>query len=318
MYRGKDVTQSLKKVEKKGGFAEKHSNLQVSHEEIDINDLVPLESQRITKGTWVEQRLIEQGMDWWAFDALGVCRDINDNINYVWNGCGRLAIAQMYANKLGISFKVPCRVVIGTKEEAAYYFAYTQDKGRRTLSKEVLFVNRVFSKMDTEATDEVSKLTFLGLYVKGDSGQSVPTIPENDDYEISYRGFYEALHDKNMANGEIPLMRQARDMIVDAWGNKPGFIKIHQDIFWAMCCFLNVYPEARNNGIYASISNALKSVASAQKDPKKLPLKQKGLSGNSGIAPQLALGLFYALKDTEHWTSYCENKLPVGRLKELI
>jgi len=324
MYRGKPILKSIKKIDKKTtkstGFAEVNANLTYTNEDIDLKDLIPLDSQRETKGSWSEQCLINQGFDWWAFQTLGVCRDPRDGKNYVWDGCGRLSIAQLYANKIGMSFKVPCRVVEGTKEQAAFYFAYTQDTpGRRTLTKEVLFVNQVASGMFDEATREATViLPFLGLYIKGDSGKSVPENPAKTDYEISYRGFHEALVNENMASGDIALLRQSRDMIVTAWGKTSGFTKINQDVFWAVTCFLKVYPEARKNGINSALQSFLNGLAITVKDPKKLQWKQKGLSGNAGVAPQLAYGLRDAFKDSSLWTPHCSNNLPESRLKELL
>ena len=215
---------------------------------------------------------------------------------------------------------MPCRVVEGTKEQAAFYFAYTQDTpGRRTLTKEVLFVNQVASGMFDEATREATViLPFLGLYIKGDSGKSVPENPAKTDYEISYRGFHEALVNENMASGDIDLLRKSRDMIVTAWGKTSGFTKINQDVFWAVTCFLKVYPEARKNGINKALQDFLSSVAILYKDPKKLEWKQKGLSGNAGVAPQLAYGLHQAFRKSSLWTSYCDMKLPAKRIEEML
>jgi hypothetical protein len=324
MYRGKPIFKSIKKIDKKTtastGFTEVNHDLSYSNEEIDIKDLIPLDSQRVTKGSWTEQRLIERGFDWWAFDILGVCRDINDGKLYVWNGCGRLSIAQLYANKIGMSFKVPCRVVEGTKEQAAFYFAYTQDTpGRRTLTKEVLFVNQVASGMFDEATREATViLPYIGLYIKGDSGKSVPENPAKTDYEISYRGFHEALTNEHMAEGDVPLLKLARDMIVTAWGNKVGFTKINQDVFWAVTCFLKIYPEAQKNGINKALQLFLNGLATTVKDPKNLNWKPKGLSGNSGVAPQLAFGLREAFKLADSWNTNCDNNLQKHRLEALI
>ena len=44
------------------------------------------------------------------------------------------------------------------------------------------------------------------------------------------------------------------------------------------------------------------------KDPKKIDWKDKGLSGNSGVAPQLAMGLLKAFMNSGLWQSHWASK----------
>lgn len=313
MYNGKDVSKTIKKIEKANGFDQKHSGLKFRMEDIEVSKLIPLESQRITKESWAKKRLTDQGMDWWAIGTPSVVKDINDHQYYVWDGCGRLAIAQLWANHVGMDVKLQCSVCDGTKEEAAFYFGYTQDAGRRTLSKEVLFVNRWYSQ-DPAARQEEQELTNCGLFVKGDSGLSVPELPTPGSYEISYRAFHEAKTHKYMAWDEatqlvdFSLLKQARDMIVLAWAKNKSFKSVNQDIFWALVCFLKRFPAARKNGLNIALQDFLAVMALTHKDPKKIDWKDKGLSGNSGVAPQLAMGLLKAFMASALWQNQWQSK----------
>jgi hypothetical protein len=317
MYRGKDVSKSIKNINKANGFKEKHTGLKFDLKEIKVSDLIPLESQRLTKGNWVEKRLKDQGMDWWAFGTLQVVKDINDQKYYVWDGCGRLAIAQMFANSQGFDISVPCCVIEGDKKEAAFYFGYSQDTGRRTLSKEVLFVNRWYSN-DPEALEQGTVLDLMGLYIKNDSGMSVPENPTLGHHEIGYRAFNEALTNNLMADNDIALLRQAKDMIVNAFSRNPNWNNIiPQDVLWAVTCFLKTYPKARTNGVNKALSDFLVIVALSSKDAK-VDWKDKGLSGNSGVAPQLAYGMFKAFIKSAYWKEQFRNVLVLKTLEDLV
>jgi hypothetical protein len=317
MYRGKDVSKSIKNINKSNGFEEKNAGLKFDLKEIKVSELIPLESQRITKGNWVEKRLKEQGMDWWAFGTLQVVKDTADQKYYVWDGCGRLAIAQLYANSIGIDIPVPCCVIDGDKKKAAFYFGYSQDAGRRTLSKEVLFVNRWYSN-DPDALAEGQQLDLLGLYIKNDSGMSVPENPTLGHYEIGYRAFNEALHNSLMADNDLTLFKQAKDMVANAFSKNPNWNNvIPQDVLWATTCFLKTYPVARKNGLNKAIQDFLVLVALSSKDAK-VDWKEKGLSGNAGVAPQLAYGMFKAFTKSAYWKDQFRNVIAFKTLEDTV
>jgi len=306
-FRG-DAEAIIKKLAKKEANKTLNSNLVPKLMSIATKDLVPLESQRVTKENWTIKRLEAlNGLDMWAFGTLSVCYDPSDKKYYVWDGCGRLALAQLHGLE-----SVPCVVIEGAKERAAFYFGYNQDnsQGRRTLSKEVLFVNRYYSGDET-AIEEANLLIMLGLYVKGDTDFSVPNPTPVGYVEIGYRAFAEG---HKIAVSDIHLQRQARDMIVSAWSNNPNGCRfINQDIYWALIQFLSSYPEARKNGVNTSLQQFLTHVATG-KDQSKVIWKERGLSGNSGVSKILALGLLKAFKDSIYYKdSY---KLVAKRLKD--
>lgn len=308
-FRG-DAESAVKKLAKKEANRTSNSHLTPKLMNISTRELVPLESQRVTKENWTVKRLEALGgLDMWAFGTLSVCYDIRDNTYYVWDGCGRLALAQLH----GLD-TVPCVVIEGKKEQAAFYFGYNQDssQGRRTLSKEVLFVNRYYSG-DTTALQEANILTLLGLYVKGDTDYSVPNPTPVGYVEIGYRAFAEG---NKIAHGDIHIQRQARDMIVSAWSNNPnGCQFINQDIYWALIQFLMSYPEARKNGLNTSLQQFLTHIATG-KDQSKVTWKEKGLSGNSGVSKILAMGLLKSFKDSIYYKDSFKSILTTKRLKE--
>jgi hypothetical protein len=291
MFRG-DADIAVQKLQAKKAVETKHLELDPKLLKINTNLLVPLESQRVTKENWTIKRLEALGgLDMWAFGTLDVCLDPRDGVYYVWNGCGRLALAQLHGLE-----QVPCVVIEGPKEQAAFYFGYNQDstQGRRTLSKEVLFVNRYYSG-DSTAIDEADILNQLGLYIKGDTNFSVPQPTPDASVEIGYRAFAEA---QKITQQNLNVQRQARDMVVSAWSNNPNGCKfINQDIYWALCQVLTTAPLARKGMLNTRLQQFLTYVATGQ-DQTSVKWKPKGLSGNSGISRILAVGLVKAFKDS--------------------
>lgn len=288
-----DTQKLIKTISKKGLVQEKNVGLVRTLEELDVNSLEPLESQRITKTEWVQKRIEKMGgLDWFAFGQLSVCRDTTDGKDYIWDGCGRHAIAVA----VGVD-KVPCVVIEGKKEDAAKYFAYNQDEGRRSLSKEVLFVNQVYSG-DPDALKQLSDLQTLGMYVQGDTDLPAPNPVPPNSIEVNYRTFNEGY---KIANGNLNVMRQARDMISIAWSQGNNVCKFIQgDIYWGVLYLLVTYPAAQTNGANAGLQAYLNSLG-ANKQQKKIKWKPTGLSGNSGVAPVLAYGLLKDWMDTDHF-----------------
>jgi hypothetical protein len=303
-----NAEQVITKLAKSNSIKTSNKHLEPKIEKIPTDKLVPLESQRVTKDTWAQKRLQALGgLDMWAFGTLSVCRDPRDNVNYVWDGCGRLALAQLHGLK-----EVPCVVIEGEKERAAFYFGYNQDstQGRRTLSKEVLFVNRYYSG-DATAIAESNLLDRLGLYVKGDTDYAVPNPQPNGHIEIGYRAFSEG---QGISGNNFAIQRQARDMIVTAWSNNPlGCHFINQDIYWAMLELLKSIPETRKNGVNVALQQFLINLATGR-DQKRVDWKDKGLSGNSGVSKQLAAGLLRAFKESSYWKPGFNNTLTFKKI----
>lgn len=288
-----DTAKLIKTVNKKGLATEKNAGLTRTLEYLHVDSLEPLESQRITKTEWVQKRIEKcGGLDWFAFGQLSICRDTNDGIDYIWDGCGRHAIAKA----VGIDI-VPCVVIEGRKEDAAKYFAYNQDEGRRSLSKEVLFVNQVYSG-DKDALIQLSHLQTLGMFVQGDTDMPAPNPVPTNSIEVNYRTFNEGL---KIAKGDLQVMRQARDMIAIAWSQGNNVCKFIQgDIYWGLLHLLVTFPSAQTNGVNAGLQTYLNSLGGLY-EQKKIKWKPAGLSGNSGVAPMLSYGLLCDWGNSQHF-----------------
>lgn len=278
-------------------------------EKISTDTLFPLDRQRDTKTTWCVDRLKALGgFDWLAFGTLFVVLDKNDNKYYVWDGCGRLALAQLHFG----SIEVPCLVTDGTQQELAKYFAYNQDDGRRTLSKEVLFGAR-YESGDPQAQKDADLLGYLGLYTKNDA-DPVP-VPNINDIEIKFRTFDEG---KKISGNDRALQKQVRDMIATAWeSNKLGCTMIHQDVYWALIFLLKFYSNFRSNGCNEALQEWLTNVARNQQQ-NKVKWKPKSLSGNAGVAPTLALALYEDFRSSDLFTAYIAGKNRIELLRTYI
>lgn len=310
MFRG-DVANAQRTIAKKGATQTLNGNIKPRLVNLKTSDLVPLESQRTTKEKWTTDRLTDLGgLDMWAFGTLSVCFDSRDQTHYVWDGCGRLALAQLHGLE-----EVPCIVIEGAKEQAAFYFGFCQEKGRRTLSKEVLFVNRAYSG-DEQAIKQVYVLDQLGLYIKGDTDYAIPNPTPSGHVEIGYRAFNEGVRIAD----DMTLARQARDMIVTAWSNNPnGCTFINQDIFWAVIRLLKVYPELRNSKhqVGQALQQFLNQLGGLTAQ-KNIDWKPPGLSGNSGVATQLAYGLLKAFRQSSYWKDSFNNGIRNKRIEDLL
>jgi hypothetical protein len=308
-FRG-DADAVVKSLEKKGLRGKVlNRDIKPRLEFIDIDLLEPLETQRWTKGNWIVDRHEDiGGFDMVANGVLEVARDPDTGRYGVWNGCGRLGLAQTNG---GID-QLPCVVYDLTWKRAAFYFAYNQDRGRRTLSKESIFVNAVASG-DEESVQWESRIGFLGLYVKGDTDHAVPHPQDPSSVEIRYRSLVEGY---KLANGDMALQRHARDMIFGAWSRRDeGCPMINQDLYWAVIVFLRTFPDARKNGMNRSFQKFLDWLAEGktQSSASKAWKDVKGLSGNSGVSKQLALGLAKAFR--EYTDGKYNNSIVLARLQ---
>lgn len=280
-----DYDKEYKKIREQGLNHWFNQNRIPKLEFIDIADLVPLESQRETNSTWATQRLRDRcGLDLLALGALSVARG-KDLLNRVFDGLGRFTLADLS----GYPGPLPCLVYDMEPEEAAFYFYYNQERGRRNLSREATFVNSYIAG-EKSAVALALVLEQVGLYIQGNTHYPVPHPMRPHTAEISYRAISEA-HDK-IAEGDIALLKQARDMIYTAFSNSPsGCNKIAQDLYWAVLQILVTYPQARKGVINDSIQKYLDYLAmgsSQSQVVKEWKGDARGLSGNVGVSKTLA------------------------------
>lgn len=241
-----DYGTAVKKIDKNGWTKVLNTDIPKTFENIPIYKLELLETQRNAKSDWAVERLKARGgIDMLALGVLCVARDPKTKINYVWDGAGRWLLCEA----MGYKGDLPCMVYEINRETAAYYFSYNQDEGKRTLSKEATFVNRYFSKLDTEAQRIGDLLDHLGLYIKGDTGVCVPHDPKRPNTaEIRYRAVVEG--DK-FADGDRNVQRMARDMIYTAYAlNGQNFDKVVQDFYWAVLKLLISFTNLQSGKNY--------------------------------------------------------------------
>jgi hypothetical protein len=299
-----DYTKFKKSIKKRGldGLVQTWS--QPTLETISIGDLTPLETQRQARTSWAQKMLKNLGgFDGYAFGVLSVARCPLTNTNYVFDGCGRMLIA----DAAGIE-SVPCLVYDLDKKSAAKYFAYNQKDGRRTLSPEAIFVN-AYTAGDDDAQALGAVLDHCGLFVRGDTLYSVPHNPaKNNTCEIKYRAIAEGY--KKIAGEDKDLCKQARDMIYRAFATKSeGDFHIQQDLYWAVLQLLVTYPETQKNGLnrnfqkyldYLGDGNSQGQITRSWKDAK-------GLTGNVGISKTLAYNLLQSWRQSKISTRGVQN-----------
>lgn len=292
MFRGdaERVQEQLYKKKQLGNVL--NSDKPVRFEQLPVADLHPLLTQRETKETWVKSRLKDlNGFDLLAAGALQVALDPNDNTYYVFDGCGRLAQAQVN----GAPSVLPCLVYDITKEQAAFYFAYNQDKGRRNLSKEIIFVNAYYSR-EKEAIQWADRLSKINCFIKGATDYAVPHPQKAGHPEIKYRALTAGW---KISGGDIVLMKQVRDMICLAWGGtNSGVDIIRQDLFLGLITFLQVYPEARKNGLNKALQAFLNATA-VLTSQGKLTWKHDGGNKHNHEAMSVAYGLTKAFRGSQ-------------------
>ena len=282
---------------------------------LKTSKLLPLDTQRDTKDTWVNQRLEDRnGIDLIALGALSVALDPNTQIYYVWDGCGRWCLIE--AN--GALDTVPCLVYDIPKEQAAYYFAYNQERGRRKLSREVTFVNACVGG-DLEAREWENRLTFLGCYIQGQTNYPIPNPPNPGSPEINYRTLVEGY---KIAKGDMGLQRQVRDMIYSAWAQSTGCHLIQQDLYFALCKLLSEYPAARNNGLNQAIQKYINWQATGSTQGTFVKSwKQdeiKGLTGNASASTLLCASFIKGFNASAFSTGSHKTTLRILDLKEEI
>jgi len=256
--------------------------------------LTPLDTQRDTKSKWCIERLEDmQGLDWTCFAPLSVSQDPNnDNAPfYVFDGCGRLLMAQMQ----DIS-EVPCYVYRITKEEAARRFAYTQDRGRRNLSKEIIFANMLAAK-DSEALAEEQWLIKHKLYVQ--AAEDIKIGDVSGDL-IKYR-FVKLAKD----NYSEAIIIQALDWIRKAW---PDYGSVQQDMAMGLIHFLDKIPEAMKNGLNSAITEYfINLVPEAYSDPTKCKWKKDGGGVHNQEKESVAKGFYDHFQKSRYYSTSFNN-----------
>jgi len=289
----------------------RNKDIRMEFKYLPVDQLVSLETQRETSGNWAEKRLNDlTGFDMLACGALSVAYDESDDIYYVFNGCGRLAQAQINQ----APHELPCLIYHIPKARAAFYFSYTQDKGRRNLSKEVIFVNAVYSG-DPESLKLAEILEDIECYIKGQTDYAVPHPQIYGHPEIKVRALEDGY---KIARGNIDLMKLARDMIWRAWANTAeGCPQLRSDVFCGLLTFFKIFPEATTGSINKALQNFLNWYATGTKQ-SKVSWKHKGGNQHNKENLCVAYGLYKDFRESQFYKQNYSHTIQEQRFNEYI
>lgn len=255
---------------------------------ISTDLLVPLETQRDTESHWAVNRLIERdGFDWAACGVLLVQKAKEFPEYFVFDGCGRMLMAQLVDIE-----ELPCVVYAISKEQASEYFAYMQSNGRRNLTKEIIFANRVAAK-DPKALDHEQWLTTLGLHIVAATKPTPLLIGDAAGQQVKYR-FVELAYNKY----SIDQLLMVKKWIRSAW---PKEASIHQDMYMGLLHLTAVVPGTMKNGLNAAITNYFNSLSVQYRESKKTEWKHKGGNQHNAEKESVALGFLEDFKNSVFW-----------------
>ena len=280
------------------------------HEVIATEDLIPLESQRNAKTVWIKKALkLSGGFDPVAAGIIQVARDPVTGINYVWDGCGRLALAQA----AGVS-ELNCWVVDLDPKRAAHYFVYTQKTSNRTLSADELYIN-AYETGEQSAVEFADVLYRLGMRIQGADDYWVPAPPKL--YQQHRKDFPKCnersvRHSLRLAGGDETIVRYARDTIVDAGWNDD---MIRKDLLPGLVLVYMAYPELMRNGLSKSLRDYFKAIASTVSQAK-LQFKQLGGNMHNKEVESVAVGIIRGFRDSPLFKPHYSNVITLKRIQE--
>jgi hypothetical protein len=298
-----DARELIEAIVKKGLNREVNSLRRGHHEVLAPQQLTPLESQRNAKSSWVKKALtLGDGFDRIAAGLIQVARTPNGE-NLVWDGCGRLALAEACDIQ-----DLDCWVFDLSAQEAAHYFVYVQKTSNRSLKPGELFIN-AYEKGATEAVEFAEVLKRLGLRIQGADDYWVPrvTIAQRKDYpEVRERSVKQALKYAGKAGYDLDLtnlsdsrkttvlkmtdediVRFARDTIVQAGWNDD---QIRQDLLPGLVIVYKCYPELFFNGLNTNFRSYFKALAGTVTQGK-LEFKKIGGNLHNHEAESVAIGI---------------------------
>lgn len=312
-----DADELILKLQR-AGIYQKEQNIgrRGHHEVIATTDLIPLDSQRNVTSSWIYKVLkMAQGFDWVAMGLVFVARDPDTGNNYVWDGCGRLALAQAQ----GIP-ELDCWVMTMTQKEAAHYFVHVQKTAKRSLDPNIIFCN-AFAHGESNALYMSLILHKMGMRVQGATDLWVPPVPAQDliNYpRVKLRAVEQALkyasrrtQDQRDLLSDTDLVTFARDTIVQAGWNDDN---IRQDLLPGLTIFYSVYPEAMKNGLNKLIRNWFQGLAQT-KSQNKLTFKQTGGNQHNREAESVALGIVKELQSAPKFNAGHASIITQKRMK---
>lgn len=265
---------------------------------IDTDLLDPLDSQRDTSAEWATKRLIDQGgLNAVYMGVLSVVK-IPDSPRYkVFDGCGRLLMAQLQGLK-----EVPCLVHTINEQEASCAFAYMQSNGRRNLTKEIIFVNRVAAG-EQVALDEQAWLEDNGLYIVAADNLTVPAAGQGQ--VVKYR-VVEMVCKKYTDSAVSTVLGWIRA----GW---PTAKYIPQDLFMGMLHVTKKVPETIKNGLQTAIKDFFENINIRDiKDVKQW--KRDGGAVHNQEDASVATGFWKAFTKSKQWKTSFANVFTLNKV----
>lgn len=255
---------------------------------VDTDRCRPFDHNRDTKTAWISDSLEKEGgFNWQLFGSIEGIENTKDNTIEIWDGLGRLALAQ----QVQIA-KIP--VIIHKEGTPGALFVKKQKLRNRTLNQEAHFVcaasvleqqGTVDDKTDKETEQILFTLKTCNMRIESGINNFYPKTPNPHLYpKIQVNAVKRA---RKISRGNDIELRLARDMIFGAY---PTGDHIGKELFEGCVFLLSASPGAGNNGTYKSLCDFLKSMNNiAQKD---LPFKQLGGNQHNDEARSVALGLW--------------------------
>jgi hypothetical protein len=281
-----DIASSQKKIQKKN--LSKIIGTMPIQQIVDTDRCIPFDHNRDTKTDWINNSLEKEGgFNWQLFGSIEGIENPKDNTIEIWDGLGRLALAQ----SIQIN-KIP--VIIHKQGTPGALFVKKQKLRNRTLNQEAYFVcaasvleqgGTVDPKTDKETERVLFVLQTCGLRIESGINNFYPKSNKpNLNPKIQVNAVNRAL---KISKGSDAELRLARDMIFGAY---PTGDHIGKELFEGCVFLFSASPSAGKNGTYKSLCDFLKSMNNiAQKD---LPFKQLGGNQHNDEARSVALGLW--------------------------
>lgn len=320
-----DVSKVKKSVTKNGfGIINSHKKVELKY--LKPSDLTPIDTQRDTNATWAETRLKDlRGLDCVAFGALSVGYDSENDTYWLFDGCGRDLLASVIDSEM----EVPCLVWPLTQKEAAFYFSYNQDKGRRKLPKESIFVNSWFHG-DQDAVKWANRLQSLGLKISANPDFNAPyghtANTPVDAVEISEKGIKEAWE---IAKQPTPvatqlLIQEAKDIIFDAFSRenqngKKVLERLNGELLWAFLMIFKTYKNSMSGELNLIIKDYLriKAELGTQNDlvrELKALYSIPGMNKSQELTSCLAYALVSEIRNTKRFKEHEKYKTLKGHI----
>jgi hypothetical protein len=287
-----DIESAKKKISKKSSSLPTGNIAQ--WEMIPTSDCVPFDYNRDTKSEWCASTLAKEGsFDWQLFGAIEGIRNHETNKVEIWDGLGRLALAQ-FSN----IDQIPVIIHEAGSVEAGALFVKKQKSRNRSLNQEAHFVagcsvitkgGTIDKKTDASLKSELKILSTIGARVEGGVNTFYPATADVKKHpKIKINALRRALV---IANQDATILTAARNLIVHAYGTE---VELGKELFEGATLMFAACPAATKNGTFKALCNFLKSMNATPQG--KLPFKKLGGNQHNDEARSVAFGFLEMFK----------------------